>query len=44
MQLEALSDKGVKSKNYLVLAATSQSQVLKAAWHNHVVVGWPVVS
>ncbi|MCW8157335.1 flagellar biosynthesis protein FlhF [Stutzerimonas stutzeri] len=35
MQLEALSDKGVKSKNYLVLAATSQSQVLKAAWHNY---------
>jgi len=35
MQLQALSDKGVKSKNYLVLAATSQSQVLKAAWHNY---------
>ncbi|MCQ4299741.1 flagellar biosynthesis protein FlhF [Pseudomonas songnenensis] len=35
MQLEALSDRGVKSKNYLVLAATSQSQVLKAAWHNY---------
>jgi len=35
MQLDALSDRGVKSKNYLVLAATSQSQVLKAAWHNY---------
>ncbi|WP_313054826.1 flagellar biosynthesis protein FlhF [Pseudomonas lopnurensis] len=35
MQLEALSDRGVRSKNYLVLAATSQSQVLKAAWHNY---------
>ncbi|EIK53957.1 flagellar biosynthesis regulator FlhF [Stutzerimonas stutzeri TS44] len=35
MQLEALSERGVKSKNYLVLAATSQSQVLKAAWHNY---------
>ncbi|QLF94532.1 flagellar biosynthesis protein FlhF [Pseudomonas sp. ABC1] len=35
MQLQALSDRGIKSKNYLVLAATSQSQVLKAAWHNY---------
>ena len=35
MQLEALSDKGVQSKNYLVMAATSQSQVLKASWHNY---------
>ena len=35
MQLEALSDRGIRSKNYLVLAATSQSQVLKAAWHNY---------
>lgn len=35
MQLEALADRGIKSKNYLVLAATSQSQVLKAAWHNY---------
>ena len=34
-QLEALADRGIKSKNYLVLAATSQSQVLKAAWHNY---------
>lgn len=35
MQLEALSDKGVQSKNYLVMAATSQSQVLKASWHHY---------
>lgn len=35
MQLEALADRGIKSKNYLVLAATSQSQVLKATWHNY---------
>ncbi|QGZ30501.1 flagellar biosynthesis protein FlhF [Stutzerimonas stutzeri] len=34
-QLEALADRGVKSKNYLVLPATSQSQVLKATWHNY---------
>lgn len=35
VQLEALADRGVKSKNYLVLPATSQSQVLKATWHNY---------
>ena len=35
MQLEALSDQGIQSKNYLVLAATSQSQVLKASWHTY---------
>ena len=35
MQLETLADRGIRSKNYLVLAATSQSQVLKAAWHNY---------
>ena len=35
MQLEALADRGIKSKNYLVLPATSQSQVLKATWHNY---------
>lgn len=34
MQLEALASRGVKAKNYLVLAATSQSQVLKAAYHS----------
>ena len=35
MQLEALAGRGVKAKNYLVLAATSQSQVLKAAYHSY---------
>lgn len=34
-QLETLSDPRVGAKNYLVLAATSQTQVLKAAWHSH---------
>lgn len=33
MQLESLAAHGVQAKNYLVLAATSQAQVLKAAWH-----------
>ncbi|SDK02130.1 flagellar biosynthesis protein FlhF [Pseudomonas delhiensis] len=33
MQLEALAAQSLSVKNYLVLAATSQSQVLKAAWH-----------
>ncbi|MFZ5958428.1 flagellar biosynthesis protein FlhF [Pseudomonas knackmussii] len=33
MQLEALAAQSLNVKNYLVLAATSQSQVLKAAWH-----------
>lgn len=33
MQLDSLAAKGLKAKNYLVLAATSQAQVLKAAWH-----------
>lgn len=33
MQLENLAARGVQSRNYLVLAATSQAQVLKAAWH-----------
>ncbi len=35
MQLEALASRGIKAKNYLVLAATSQSQVLKAAYHSY---------
>lgn len=35
MQLESLAGRGVKAKNYLVLAATSQSQVLKAAYHSY---------
>lgn len=33
MQLESL--RGVKARNYLVLAATSQAQVLKAAYHSY---------
>ena len=33
LQLDNLADPKVKSKNYLVMAATSQGQVLKAAWH-----------
>jgi flagellar biosynthesis protein FlhF len=35
MQLETLASRGVKAKNYLVMAATSQSQVLKAAYHSY---------
>ncbi|MEX6503051.1 flagellar biosynthesis protein FlhF [Pseudomonas zhanjiangensis] len=35
MQLEALASRGIKARNYLVLAATSQSQVLKAAYHSY---------
>ena len=35
MQLEALASRGIKSRNYLVMAATSQSQVLKAAYHSY---------
>ncbi|HUE94319.1 flagellar biosynthesis protein FlhF [Pseudomonas sp.] len=35
MQLETLASRGVNSKNYLVMAATSQSQVLKAAYHSY---------
>ncbi|TRX74428.1 flagellar biosynthesis protein FlhF [Pseudomonas mangiferae] len=35
MQLESLAARGVKAKNYLVLATTSQSQVLKAAYHSY---------
>lgn len=34
-QLDALSDPSVGARNYLVLAATTQTQVLKAAWHSH---------
>jgi flagellar biosynthesis protein FlhF len=34
-QLQVLADRGIKSKNYLVLPATSQSQVLKATWHHY---------
>ncbi|MGF0236754.1 flagellar biosynthesis protein FlhF [Rhodococcus sp. IEGM1300] len=35
MQLESLAGRGVKSKNYLVLATTSQKQVLTAAYHSY---------
>jgi flagellar biosynthesis protein FlhF len=35
MQLETLASRGVNAKNYLVMAATSQSQVLKAAYHSY---------
>ena len=33
MQLESLASKTLKSRNYLVLATTSQAQVLRAAYH-----------
>ncbi|AYC32543.1 flagellar biosynthesis protein FlhF [Pseudomonas cavernae] len=35
LQLEALAGRGIKARNYLVMAATSQSQVLKAAYHSY---------
>ena len=35
LQLESLAARGLKAKNYLVLAATSQNQVLKAAYHSY---------
>ncbi|WP_347904785.1 flagellar biosynthesis protein FlhF [Pseudomonas purpurea] len=35
MQLESLNGRGIKSKNYLVLATTSQKQVLTAAYHSY---------
>lgn len=35
LQLEMLATRGVKSRNYLVMAATSQGQVLKAAYHSY---------
>ncbi|UOB22566.1 flagellar biosynthesis protein FlhF [Pseudomonas orientalis] len=35
MQLESLAGRGIKSKNYLVLATTSQKQVLTAAHHSY---------
>lgn len=33
LQLDSLAARGVQSKNYLVMASTSQGQVLKAAYH-----------
>jgi len=35
MQLESLAGRGIKSRNYLVLATTSQKQVLTAAYHSY---------
>ncbi|BAN49715.1 flagellar biosynthesis protein FlhF [Metapseudomonas resinovorans] len=35
LQLEALASRSINAKNYLVMAATSQSQVLKAAYHSY---------
>ena len=35
MQMETLASRGINARNYLVLAATSQAQVLKAAYHSH---------
>ena len=35
LQLESLASPRIRAKNYLVLAATSQSQVLKAAYHSY---------
>ncbi len=35
LQLESLASARINAKNYLVLAATSQSQVLKAAYHSY---------
>ncbi len=35
MQLDALASPGLKVRNYLVLAATSQEQVLKASYHTY---------
>lgn len=33
VQLDNLAARGVRSRNYLVMAATSQAQVLKSAWN-----------
>ncbi|MDM3885297.1 flagellar biosynthesis protein FlhF [Pseudomonas sp. BCRC 81390] len=35
MQLETLAGRGIAAKNYLVLATTSQKQVLTAAYHSY---------
>ncbi|MFH7445345.1 flagellar biosynthesis protein FlhF, partial [Pseudomonas syringae pv. tagetis] len=34
-QLESLAGRGIKSRNKLVLATTSQKQVLTAAYHSY---------
>jgi flagellar biosynthesis protein FlhF len=35
LQLESLAGRGIKARNYLVLATTSQKQVLTAAYHSY---------
>ncbi|MHA6196475.1 flagellar biosynthesis protein FlhF [Pseudomonas wadenswilerensis] len=35
MQLETLAGRGIQARNYLVLATTSQKQVLSAAYHSY---------
>ncbi|PVZ13806.1 MULTISPECIES: flagellar biosynthesis protein FlhF [unclassified Pseudomonas] len=35
LQLESLAGRGIRSRNYLVLATTSQKQVLQAAYHSY---------
>ncbi len=35
LQLDSLAGRAIKAKNYLVLAATSQAQVIKAAYHSY---------
>ncbi|MCO8167355.1 flagellar biosynthesis protein FlhF [Pseudomonas sp. 21LCFQ02] len=35
LQLESLAGRGIRSRNYLVLATTSQKQVLTAAYHSY---------
>ena len=35
LQLESLAGRGIRSRNYLVLATTSQKQVLTAAFHSY---------
>lgn len=35
MQLESLAGRGINARNYLVLATTSQKQVLTAAYHSY---------
>ncbi|WP_295472517.1 flagellar biosynthesis protein FlhF [uncultured Pseudomonas sp.] len=35
MQLESLAGRGIRARNYLVLATTSQKQVLTAAYHSY---------
>ncbi|MBD8592461.1 flagellar biosynthesis protein FlhF [Pseudomonas sp. CFBP 8758] len=35
MQLESLAGRGINARNYLVLATTSQKQVLSAAYHSY---------